>query len=140
MVHSPQNKLDAFERDHTPPPRSGGCAAAFLPFMRLKTSTWSEFKKWFTNRKEDKTVAGRAPFLYKIGSGAPVQLPLLDAHEAWDELARRFHNAHVPATRTMSQGDLGLKGPGNAARAQRGLSETNGASSRPATAKRVSSI
>jgi len=134
-----------------------GCAAAFLPLISLvrgNTSTTA----WFSNRKEQRTIAGcapvvhtinrkehwtiagHAPVVHKIGSVAPdqqaVQPPLLNASEAWTELARRFRSAHLPATRAMSEAHVDLKGPGYAARAHRErYKKKNGA-----TWKRVSSL
>ena len=125
---------------HNDSPHSVGCAAAFFPFTSLVRGN-SSTTTWFRNSKEQRTIAGCAPVvgcapvINKIGSVAPdkqaVQSPLLNASEAWTELARRFRGAHLPATRARSEGYVDLKGPGYAARAHRERCKTKSREKRP---------
>jgi len=131
MVHISKTRGDAFETVHISEThddafetstRSVGCVAALLPRISLTN--------WYTKRRQEKAdahasadtrfsirpssavsnskaraedkSARQAPFILEIGDTDPVATPILDAEEAWSEMARRFHDAHPPAARAAS--------------------------------------
>ena len=107
--------------------RSVGCVAALLPRISPKKA----ITNWYTKRRQENTAvsavpdskaeaegksARHVPFILEIGETPldPVTTPILDADDAWSEMARRFHDAHQPATRAASDGNVPTSAQRNA--------------------------